>query len=96
MAVLELDQLTARSVRTVPAASRAVADTVAVSPAVSARLDGETTTDATGTAVTSTPADDVNAPEAALTEVLPIDAALTAPDAETGATAVFALDHVIS
>ncbi len=59
-AVLELDQFTARSASGTPDASRTVAESVAVSPVVSERLAGDTTTDAAGITVTDTGADEAS------------------------------------
>jgi hypothetical protein len=95
VAGVELNHVTARSVRTAPDASRTVAETRAVSPAVSVRLAGETVTDAAGTDVTATGAEAANPSADACTDVCPTVFALTTPAVLTGAIAVFALDHVI-
>jgi hypothetical protein len=95
IAGLELDQVTARSVRIAPDASRTVADAREVSPTMSVRLVGDTVTDAAGTDVTATGASAVSPSADACTDVCPTVVALTMPVELTGATDVFLLDHVI-
>jgi hypothetical protein len=96
MAGFELDQLTARSASTTPLASRTTAESCALSPTVSDRLVGVRATDAAVTAVTATAADAVNPSADAWADVLPTVIAVTPPDAVTAATALFALDHVMT
>jgi hypothetical protein len=93
-AALELDQVTARSVRIAFDASRTVADSSAVSPTASVRLVGDTVTDAAGTDVTETCASSVSPSADACTDVCPRVVPLMTPVELTGATAAFLLDHV--
>ena len=59
-ALFELDQLTARSAKIEPEGSRTVDVSRAVSPTVSARVDGDTTIEPAVTSVTDTGADAAN------------------------------------
>lgn len=93
-----LDQVTVRPVRTPPLASRTVAESVTLLPAVRFVLSGFTATDATGVAAALTitcAAPDLPS-DVAVIVVVPAPTAVTRPSVLTFAMLLLADDHVIA